>query len=363
MNMARRTTHPIQNPKSKIQNGSSGSLLIVVLWIVTVLGVLAAAMGGYLRTEIHLARYQLARAHAKAWAKAGIYRALYKLADDFKVPEYTDLSSGNTYDYDWLQDDWAIPWTETFSFGGSGGTVEMTVTDEERRLNVNQLVERAISGDVLDDEMYAAFDQLLNNTPAVNAILDYLDQDQCAGGIGACVSPSEGQSTYRAKNDDIVALEELREIPAITTGLYENILQDFASAVPSGNMVNINTAPQPVLEALITAVDPSHSACPSGLADDLVNLRPTEWFIELVPAPQTSSGSGPTDLDTCLTAGLGTLVDVESSFFRIVAKAQITSVTPAVEYQIEAIVERDGADTPLMRVGGIDFHILGWRES
>ena len=71
----------------------------MTLWLVTILSVLAVAIGRYLSLGVKMAGYRLAREQAVTLARGGVYLAMQRLADD--PPE----AEGQAYD--WEGDEWA----------------------------------------------------------------------------------------------------------------------------------------------------------------------------------------------------------------------------------------------------------------
>src|SRR5688572_25743651 len=61
--------------------GQRGLALLAVLWLVTLLSVVAASFSATSRTETQLARNAVEKAKAEALADAGIYRALLGLLE------------------------------------------------------------------------------------------------------------------------------------------------------------------------------------------------------------------------------------------------------------------------------------------
>jgi type II secretory pathway component PulK len=176
--------------------------------LIIVLALVAIALGGYLSTETRLMRYHLAHAQAKAWAKAGVYLALQRLAQDAKQADDTEP-------YDWLGDDWAyVPhaspgmeasvWVVQMPAPGqtpqaARHVIAIQMTDEERKLDLNAATKTHLMGLGLPDE-------------AAQAIMDYWDVEDPS-------DPSEdqpdAQPPYYAKDAPLVVLEELLDVPAI----------------------------------------------------------------------------------------------------------------------------------------------------
>lgn len=297
----------------------AGSLLIVTLWVVTILVVLVVAIARTLSLEVRLTKYRLAREQARALARSGVYLAMERLRRDVADDEH----------YDWLGDDWALEQVP-ISSADPEGRVEIEIVDEERKLNVNSST----------TETAQQLASVIGAGDFVNALIDYRDADS----NGEWEALSEGPAYY-PKNADLVAPEELREIPGQTTETLEAAHQSTSPYV-TGSKVNINTAPLEVLEvvlvsAQLTQEQRTHAL---GLANTIIDLREHERYfttLEPVPAPFDSSA----EFGNALR-----LLQVHSDTFRISATGRLTN--PKVRHRINAVVRR----------GGQDVRIIAWRE-
>jgi len=316
-----------------------GSLLVITLWVIIILGALSVAIARHLSREIRLTKYRLAREQARVLARSGIYLAMRTLQQDAK-----DSNEA----HDWLADDWALfpttdsqadptVWVVPLPGGGSHDTqrtswVEIQMLDEERKLNIN-----AASATQLD---------LLIHSPALaQAIVDYRDPDSDGGPAESSI---ETPPYYYPKNAPIAALEELRALHDMTDDVFSR-LQEFTYGIPGADqrlMANINTASREVLQAvgLIT------------LADQIVTFREEgHYFTKLNPTveadvPPPFDPSTNTEFQNALNANRLT---VASQVFLVKATGHVA--VPPVHYHVEAVVQRspDGADVP---------HIIAWRE-
>ncbi len=332
-----------------------GSLLVVTLWLIITLSLAAIALFGYLATETRLMRYHVARAQAKAWAKAGVSLALQRLAQDANEPD------GNAYD--WLGDDWAYfpqqepegdptVWVVQVPLGSTeasrvNGQVAIQVLDEERRLNLN----------AADQDTLARF---LGNPDVAKAIVDYRSPED--EGIDTTVQPP-----YLPKNAEIRVLEELWDIPRVSADSVAPQRVRAQGTVSTQGALNVNTATPDVL----TAVAGEQSA---GIISALVAIRPGNdgqlgtpddcKITRLNPAvfePEICDDQ----LDQAALAGLLSLphLVVASSVFRIRIDAQMEK--PPVHYRLEAIVHRgnpQGTSDSTLEISGESFQILRWQE-
>ena len=139
---------------SQSKHGEQGIALVVVLWIVTLLSVMAASFAYSMRTETSLATFAMERAQARALAEAAIAYAAQKLL---------------------LQPDPESPWPvegtpKTWRFGG--GEVSISVVESTGKIDLNHANRELLAGllsneGLADDEI----DTLLD------AIEDWRDPD------------------------------------------------------------------------------------------------------------------------------------------------------------------------------------------
>jgi type II secretory pathway component PulK len=298
-------------------NRQRGSLLIITLWIVTILGALSVAVARYLSTEVRLTRYRLARQEARELARSGVYLAQRLIQEDIDDPQV-----------DWSEEPWAQPQTVS---PASGRHVTVVITDEERKLNIN-----AASADQLEP--------LLGSLSLAQAVVDYADADTA----GPAESPVEAPP-YFPKNAPVAALEELRDLPDMTEEVF-TALQQFTFAAPGASAtlaVNINTATRDVLQA---------AGLPT-LADAIVAFREQGHYLtSLTPDVVTENPAVPPPFDPAdpeFQNARSRLV-VASQFFLVRATGSTTQ--PPVQHRIEAVIQRSTdstAPTPT---------IIAWRE-
>lgn len=322
-------------------NWCGGSLLVVALWLVVVMAATAVALARYLSTETRLVRYHLARAQAKAWAKAGIYLAMQRLAED-------DEES-----YDWLGDGWgtgeerwsvAVPMSRSES-APIRGTLTIHIADEERRMDL-----ATASGPLLL--------RLVGDAAVATAIIDYQDADD--------ESPDRSvEPPVVPKNTLVRVLEELWDLPALSAGAAaRSVVQQQGTTYTTGT-VNVNTAAAEVLAAMLDASDVDDRQ----LAQQLVSSRPGPdgRLGSDDDCLATSKERGAEELAACSGVDRGWLttlfsqpgVDVRSSVFRIEVKSVIER--PAVLVRLMAIVRRGSEGS--LDVGGQRFQLLRWQES
>lgn len=304
-----------------LNHSRTGSVLIVALWVVAMLAAIGMTIRTALSTEIRVLRYRVARIHAMSWARAGVYLALQRLANDANQPGEHE---------DWLGDDWALantmdaddpPAWEVSMPAVAGdpvslsGTVRIQIVDEERKLDLNR------AG-------VSELERLLGDSVLAQAIL-----------------------AYRTPRP-IQRLEELWDLPEMSQQAEaQRVILEHGTVWTEGR-VNLNTIQREVLAVLVA--DPA-------LIDRLVESRtgPDGLWGTVDDCKATALSTAAAELASCAAVDGQALVSVlanpafrvSSSVFRILAVGRVDR--PAVRYRIDAVVHRRAAQS---------FQIVEWRE-
>ena len=219
-----------------------GIALIAVLWVVTLLAVVAASFTTTVRTETKLARNSLDNAEARALADAGVHRAVLALLDPRgdKLEDMLPTGDGNW----WLD---GVP--RRFDFGGA--EVWVSVQDEGGKIDLNRapdaLLRSLFLSAGLDGNAAAAL---------VDAVADFRDADDLVRLNGA------EDDDYRAaglpneaKDKPFEAIEELKQVIGMTPRLYRAVAP-FLTVYSRRGRIDLMTAPREVLLA-VPGVDPN----------------------------------------------------------------------------------------------------------
>ncbi|MDP2981104.1 MAG: type II secretion system protein GspK [Candidatus Omnitrophota bacterium] len=179
-----------------------GSILILVLWVLIILSLLSIAISYRASGDIKLAKYESESIKASYLAKAGVAKMIAELNRD-------------NNNYNSLNEDWNKE--KDFSFGG--GRVTYKATDEEARFNLNSqnLSKEHLVRLGLDDDIS-------------QRILDY--------------KIKKGEKGFEF-------IEELFLIDGMTRDVYSALEPYVAIYRGNGLQVNINTAGEKVLRALV----------------------------------------------------------------------------------------------------------------
>jgi len=297
-----------------------GSLLIITLWLVAILGALAVAVARQLSSEIRLTRYQLARAQGQALARSGIYLAMQRLRED-------------TTEDDWAGDTWALPWTVVLP---SGDSLTLTIEDEERKLNVNMASHEALA-------------RLTDSAEVATAIVAYRDAPDPGEDRPADLPP------YYAKNGPIESLEELADLPEMVEEIAVTLAK-FTTPYTGQTgtpepLLNLNTVSADVLRALevsegaITAIQGFREGTDGAEAHDLDGV-----FGQATPLVDTLRHElGLEEVDITRLTGMAT----SARHFLIISEALVDDLS--VRVRVTAVVTRAESSGPLPR-------ILAWRE-
>jgi general secretion pathway protein K len=303
-----------------IDNGK-GVALIIVLWIVVVLGSVAAA-GAYLsRLELRQAYYAAREVQLVSAATAGIEKVKARLSADVGL-------------YDSLKNDWSAAYADE----GAAGDVSITVTveDEESKFNLNTAAPDRLG-------RLPPLAGTANATEMIDALADWKDAD-------AIPRPAGGEDGYyralrparACKNAPLDCIEELALVKGFNDPAAVRAIRKITTVSTDGK-ININTAP---VEVLMTLPDVDYllaqaviarrngGDCLQGTADDLP--YDTVQKLEAV-------------VGKVIYRKIENLITVKSSYFKIV----VTAAQGRYSKTVEALLRRQGRNV----------QIKCWKES
>lgn len=186
-------------PEKAVIGKARGVALIIVLWIVTLLTVIVNNFSFSMRSEVLIARNQVALAQARSIADGAIHRAVYELQ---KPPSALDRWRKNGQSYSWED--------------GSAQIV-VTLLDESGKIDLNLVNDALLRGLIrtvggLDDQ---EADRL------VDAIADWRDNDDLRRVNGAEEADyrSAGRN-YGPANTRFEVVEELQRVLGMSPQLY-----------------------------------------------------------------------------------------------------------------------------------------------
>jgi len=202
-----------------------GFALIVVLWVVTLLGLIAAALLRESGTETTVAQNLRENAKAEALAEAGLQRAILGLLDHDDAAVWR--ADGTSY---------------SFSLGD--GTATIQVHSEAGKIDIN-----TASNDVIKALFIAGGTSEDQASQLVEAVADFRDPDGIRRPYGAEDSDYRAMGvTHEAKDAPFEAVEELMQVRGVTPDLYERL--SAAITVYGRPQIDVTTAPPLVLQVL-----------------------------------------------------------------------------------------------------------------
>jgi len=294
-----------------------GIALLLTLLVLTLLVALILEFDAEARREYRDAAAFRDNFKATVLARAAVQAARgtlqQDLAKDRKAGQFFDSST----------DLWALP-IRDYAIGD--GLLTGQVEDERGKLNLNDL---AAGGDLIAKKarvqrVKRLFELLQINPDLVDAIVDWVDQDETPEPAGAeSLYYQTLRPSYRAANAPLQTLLELRLIKGMTPDIMAKLSKVVTVYPQEGqSKVNLNTASPLVLQAL----DPSIT---QSVASDIALARPFKTIQEL---DRVSSFA---DIGKELRAQ--NLYDVKSDLFLAHMMVRVNEVTR----NATAVLQRD----------------------
>jgi general secretion pathway protein K len=247
-----------------------GIALLLTLLVLTLLVALILEFDAEARREYRDAAAFRDNFKATMLARAAVQAARGVLQQDF----LKDKQTGEFFDAP--TDLWALPIT---NYAIGDGLLTAQIEDERGKLNLNDL---AAGGDPIARKVKVLrvkrlFELLQINPDLVDAIVDWVDQDEVPEPAGAeSIYYQTLRPSYRAANEPLQTLLELRLIKGMTPDIIAK-LSKLVTVYPQDggdSKVNVNTANPLVLQAL----DPRIT---QGMAADIIQARPFKAIQDL----------------------------------------------------------------------------------
>jgi general secretion pathway protein K len=252
---------------------SRGIALVLVLWVLTLLTVMAVGMTAAQRTETALTDNLMADARFRALSDAAITYTVYNF---ISPPAGEGLAMGGQQNQ--ANADLPQPWLPNGApkaWGFDGNQLSIAVSNEQSRINLNQAPAQVLAALLralgVDEESAAAI---------ADAISDWRDADDLKLVNGA--EDSDYQQAGRAlgaKDAPFVAVEELQQVLGVNRGLYrllalevtvdtesQQVDQTFASAAVLAALQGLSTN-----QATIQAQQRNNPALANPLGTRVVN--------------------------------------------------------------------------------------------
>jgi len=252
----------MDKPKRNMKTIASqnGIALLMVLWVLTILMVIALSFSSMTRTETYSTLSFKEGAEKKLLAEAGIERAIMELFYRMQNIGMKTILEGSEI--------WKIDGT-TYNGQIGDGNYSVRITDESGKVDINVIT------DANSDILRNLFKNLGIPEDEVNSIvdciLDWKDPDDLLHLNGAEDDYYMSlPNPYKTKNANFDTLEELMMVKGITQEMLygkgeQRGIIDFLTVNSGRSQINLNAAPKEVLMA-IPGITPE-------IADAIINYR------------------------------------------------------------------------------------------
>jgi general secretion pathway protein K len=298
----------------------TGLALITAMLVVAI----AATTAAYLSLDQQIwsrqAQNLTDRAQAEIVRAGALEWAITILAKDAKDSQNDDLT-----------ENWAkgLP-----PLAVEGGQVAGRIIDAQGRFNLNNLVR----GGAPSPPDIGAFQHLLRSLDLdpnlTAAVIDWIDADSNTSAAGAEDSDYlQMQTPYRAANQPLQSVEELRLVRGFTKEMVDKI-RPFVTALPQPTAINVNTADKKVLEAVFYT-SPT-------MVDNLVKEVPYKSIEDI----RAKNPQLPADTKTIAPYG------VQSSYFEV----EVATLFGRYQRATQALIQR-GAGAAGFRTLWLSQHL------
>lgn len=209
-----------------------GIALIIVLWILTLLTLIASSFVHAMRTEMKIVGNAVTRAKLEAATNAGVQRAILEIAKPLQLPDRWDTTG--------------VP--QSWSFNGQ--SMQVSIVDESGKIDINTGNEALMRGlfrsqGATEEEAVALMD----------AVLDWRDADSLKRPHGAEEAEYAAAGlSYKPANATFQSIEELRLVLGMTPALYQRLAPSITIYSRHGG-INSQIAARDVLRAIPGTTD------------------------------------------------------------------------------------------------------------
>ena len=212
-----------------IQSKQSGIALVIVLWMLTLLAILALSYSANTRVEIKLTAHLVQTAKANALAEAGIWQAVSELLKPPEEQAWQTDGSINQVDF-------------------AGGEINIRIQDETGKIDLNSARTELLHNLIISLDITIDNGERLQ---LLQAILDWRDKDNLVRRFGA--EDDEYLTAgfeYGAKDGPFNTLSELQLVAGMTPEIFKKM--EPALTIHSHQPgINPEVAPREVLLALL----------------------------------------------------------------------------------------------------------------
>jgi general secretion pathway protein K len=253
----------------------------MVLWVIAILSVIVLEFSFAMRTEVNIAKNFKEETQLYAIAEGGAQRAIAELIykHDTRVQQKRKTQKAEEVPpekREWMTDG------RLYSLPFDQGKCEVKITSEAGKVNINIVSEATLRKIIGQLGLEAEARDIV-----VDSILDWRDPDDFYRVNGAENDYYRSlKEPYDCKNGNLDSIEELLLIRGITSDLFygrkgtkkegesgkiEGIgLRDLFSIYSSGEQIDINSAPLPVLRVVL--------GIPSEVAQSIITAREEKGF-------------------------------------------------------------------------------------
>lgn len=220
----------IKYRKSSDIDSESGIAMFLVLWILTILSVIAGEFCYTVKTEVNITRNFKENTQAHYIARAGIFRAIHELVkkQDQEHIAYQNMSEDQKKKAQKWRVNVPIP---AIDFGQ--GYFEVHINNVSGKVNIN-LADAALLRLML--QKFELPDRQVR--VIVDSIMDWRDKDSFHHLNGAENDYYESLSQpYPCRNGDFESIEELLLVRGVTRELFFNGLRDMVTVYEGHNIV------------------------------------------------------------------------------------------------------------------------------
>ena len=216
-----------------------GVAVVTAILVVAVCASAATLMLAQQSAMVDQAMLVASRAQADLYARAGLDWARGVLMEDARSADKSDF----------LGEGWAQP---IAALPVERAVVSGAIVDEQGKFNLNNLV-RDNRRSQPDVEVFQRLLQSQGLSPDLaDAVVDWIDTDSDLSGPGGAEDAYylSLRKPYRTANARILQIEELYRIRGFDAAAVAK-LRPLVSALPAQTTLNVNTAPAPVLVAML----------------------------------------------------------------------------------------------------------------
>jgi general secretion pathway protein K len=281
-----------------------GIAAITAVLVVALATILAVNLAWELNLDIRRTEVLLQHTQARQFALGAEMIAANALQTDFE----NDLEDEEQCDYP------GEDWDRELALPFEGGSVRGRLTDMQGRFNLNNLM---LNGQ-RNVEAYDQFSRLLDildlDQDIAAKVLDWIDPDQIPelggaedGVYTSKIPPYRTANTWFTTTTELLAIDGVLDPNDPDSAVFET-LERYVAALPPGQMINVNTAEDPILLSFST--NPGST--------DAESLKANRHYCEIGDGSQDESSGFRADAKDIVDPKFITNnLDVRSNYFQL----------------------------------------------